>query len=226
MTGRDPLRLPGWLLSVGLALAIAGVVVQTTAHLTQAFAFPSLDELSADRDSNNPFAWASSVTIFSAALTTFVLYGLSRRWTLLLLAVALMFFSVDDIVGVHEKLALRSESALNLVEYSRRAVWVVLFMPLLAYVTIVLVSIARRADPRTRRFIYVGLGLLIFGVGVEASSAVTHHWGYEGGSTYDVYEVAVEEGSELAGWILVASALTAHMTWALITAQTKEKTVN
>ncbi len=226
MPPRDPERLPGWLLSVGLALAIAGVAVQTTGHLLQAFAFPSLDELNADRDANNPFAWASSVTIFGAALATFVLYGLSRRWTLLLLAVALMFFSLDDIVAFHERLALRSETALDLWEYSRRAVWVVLFLPLLAYVSIVLVAIARRADARTRRFIYVGLGLLIFAVGVEASSAVTHHWGYKGESTYDAYEVAVEEGAELAGWILVAAALTAHMTWALITAQTKEKPVN
>ncbi len=226
MIPRDPEDLPGWLLSVGLWLAIAGVAVQSTAHLLQHFAFPSVDALNVDRDGNNAFAWASAVAIFGTAFAAFVLYGLWRRWSLLALALALAFLSLDDIAAIHERLALRSEDALGLAEFSRRAVWIVLFLPLLALVFGVLVALARQADARTRRFVYAGLALLVFAVAAEASSAVTHSWGYEDGSTYDAFEVVVEEGAELAGWILVASALTAHMVWVLITAQTQEKRVN
>jgi hypothetical protein len=45
------------------------------------------------------------------------------------------------------------------------------------------------------------------------------------GTTYDSLEVAVEEGAELAGWILVAAALAAHMSWALMTAETQVREV-
>jgi hypothetical protein len=146
MERSDPESLSGWLLSAGLALAVAGVVVQTTAHLVQAFVAPSLDYLNADRD-GNVFAWASSVAIFGAAFAALVLYGLRRRRGLLVLALALAFFSLDDIAAIHERLALHAEDLLGLADYSRRAVWVVLFMPLLVIVTALLVSIAREASP-------------------------------------------------------------------------------
>ncbi len=102
--------------------------------------------------------------------------------------------------------------------------WIVLYLPLLVLAFAVLAALARDTDARTRRFIHVGLGLLVFAVAAESSSALTHSWGYEDGSTYDTFEVAVEEGAELAGWILVAAALAAHMSWALITAASTGET--
>jgi hypothetical protein len=73
-----------WLLTAGIALAVAAVVVQTTGHLLQAFVASSLDQLDADRD-DNVWAWSSSVATFGAGFAAFLLYGLSRRGALLAL---------------------------------------------------------------------------------------------------------------------------------------------
>ena len=205
------------LLSTGIAVAAVGVVVQTASHLFQAFVAPSLDELSADRD-DNAFAWASAVAMFAGAVAAFVLYALQRRRGLLALAVLLAFLSLDDIATVHETIGSRSESVLGLASYAGRIVWIVLYLPLLVLGVVLLVRLALEASPRARRVILVGLGLLGAGVAAEAATYLTYAAGYGEGTTLDTLEVAVEEGAELAGWILIGAALVAHACATLLTA--------
>jgi hypothetical protein len=201
--------LPDWLCSAGIALAAVGVAVQTASHLFQAFVAQSAWYLSADRD-DNAFAWASSVATFAAAFAALCLYGLVGRRRLLVLAILLALFSLDDIATAHERLALHGESALDLAMFSRRYLWIVLFLPPLALGLALLLSVAREAPPRPRRLLLGGLVLLGVGVATEALTYLTFSAGEVEGTTLDAFEVVVEEGAELAGWILVAAALTAY----------------
>ncbi len=226
MTGRDPERLPDWLLSAGVALALAGVAVQTTAHLFHSFVAQSIYSLNADRDAFSAFAWASSTATFAAAFAALLLFGLTGRLRLLVLALVLAFLSLDDAAAIHERLAARAEEILGTPELSQRILWIALFLPLIGAAFVLLAGLARELQPRARKFVHIGLALLVFAIAAEASAHVTKNHGHPDGSTYDSFEVVVEEGAELAAWILIAAALTAHMVWALITAQTHEKRVN
>ncbi len=224
MTERDPERLPGWLLTVGLTLAVAGVVIQSVAYLLQEFVFTSVVFLGADSEAN-AYAWAGSVAVFGAAFAALVLYGLRRQLGLLVLALLLTYLSLDDVATLHERLALRAEDSFGLPEDSWRAIWIVAYLPLLLVTGVLLLSVALSASPRVRRFLLAGLGLLGVALVAEASTALSLG-GLADTRAYDAIETALEEGAELVGWILVAAALTAHMAWALITAQTQEKRVN
>ncbi len=224
MTERDPERLPGWLLTVGLTLAVSGVIIQSVAYLLQEFVFTSVVFLGADREAN-AYAWAGSVATFGAAFAVLVLYGLQRQVGLLVLALILTYFSLDDVATLHERLALRAEDSFGLPEDSWRAIWIVAYVPLLLVTVVLLIAVARSATPRVRRFILAGLGLLGLALVAEASTALSLG-GLTDGHAFDAIETALEEGAELVGWIFIAAALTAHMAWALITAQTQEKRVN
>lgn len=226
MERRDPEALAAWLLSVGAGLAVAGVVVQTTAHLFHSFVAESIYSLNADRDAFSAFAWASSTATFAAAFVALLLYALTGRLRLLVLALVLAFLSLDDAVAIHERLAARAENVLGAPELSQRILWIGLFLPLIGAAFVLLADLSRELEPRTRKFVHTGLALLVFAILAEASAHFTKNHGYGDGTTYDSFEVVVEEGAELAAWILIAAALTAHMTWALITARTQEKRVN
>ena len=209
--------LADWLVTLGIALALAAVAVQTTGHLLQAFASSSLDQLDADRD-DNVWAWASSVATFGAGFAAFLLYALRRRSALLLLTLLLVFLSLDDIVGVHERIGQRGVKWIDVDFDALRVLWIAVYLPLLAAGVVLLVRLAREASARPRLLVYVGLGLLGFAVGVEAASYLTHEAGYAEGTSVDSIEVAIEEGAELGGWILLAAALTAHACTELLAA--------
>ncbi len=189
MTEHDPERLPGWLLTVGLGIAVAGVVIQSIAYLLQEFVLTSVVFLGADSEAN-AYAWAGSVATFGAAFAVLVLYGLLRQVGLLVLALILTYFSLDDVATLHERLARRAEDSFGLPEDSWRAIWIFAYVPLLLVTVVLLIAVARSAIPRVRRFILAGLGLLGLALAAEASTALSLG-GLTDGHAFDAIETAV-----------------------------------
>jgi hypothetical protein len=205
----------------GYVMAPVAVLVQGASHLTNVLVFDGdISTFSADEDGNT-FAWASSVATYTAALMAFALAFLDRRrrGRMLVLAALLAFFSLDDILRVHEwvegQAVERLETLLSFDPEYGRLIWPLLFFPMLATAFIVLWQLSRTLAGEPARAIRIGLGLLVLGVLAEAASAAIHVEERFAGGFIDGLEVAVEEGAELAGWILIATALTATVVQAL-----------
>jgi hypothetical protein len=199
--------LVGRVIAAGFVLALVGVVLQTIGFLANAFLLDyDIWNLDADAD-GNALAWASSVATFTAALGALLLGLLAptTSWQMLGMAAALAFFSLDDAVGVHEELASEAVHGLDLPTSVGRAFWPMLYLPLLAFVVVSLWRLAADASERIRRALLLGLALLAAAVAAEVLSAVW--WSEDSRPLVDDLEVAFEEGAELAGWILIASAV-------------------
>ena len=190
-----------------IAVAIAVAVAQTAVHLAN-FAFIESSALDAN-DENNVFSWASSVATFSAAFAAFLRAAVvtGGRAKFLALGGILAFFSLDDAVVVHERIAANVLDAVGGSQDLDSVVWPALYLPLLAYVVILLVGVARRSDGRTRRLLYAGLAALASAVVLEAAFAAWSTSETVGGSVHAVVGGA-EEVAEVGGWILIAAALT------------------
>jgi hypothetical protein len=199
------------LFEIGLWLAVAGAVLQGLAHLVNVFAFDGDSwNLDAEAD-NNAWAWASSVATFTCAFILVVLATLRRGPTrhLWFLALVLAFFSVDDLVKVHEQVGTRfRDDVLGLPTGWGRLAWPAIFFPLLAGVFLLLWRLSREAMPRAGRWIRAGLGMLVAAVLLELASAPWYISGRSAHSVPGTLEVVVEEGLELAAWIAIATALT------------------
>lgn len=191
------------IVSASILVAIVAVVVQTVVHVANA-AFWDLEALNADEE-HNAFAWASSMSTFAAGFFIFLPVAAAPVLGRLSLALsaAITFFSFDDALSVHERLSERSVDLLDAQVSLERIVWPVVYLPALAFVFVMLWRMGNSTAIR------VGLGLLAAAILAELSSALYVDDG-DVGSWPDVLEVTLEEGAELAGWILVAGALAAR----------------
>jgi hypothetical protein len=192
----------------GFFLAIVAVTVQTLGHLTNALVFDyEIWNLDATGD-GNALSWASSVSTFVAGVAAFLLALLepspNRRF--LALAAVFAFWSLDDVVGIHENLVEHSEGV-GVPDLAGRAFWPLVYVPLLAFAVHTLWRVSTRAQERIRNAIRLALALFV--VAFVAEAIATLWWSPDGNarSLLDDVEVAVEEGAELAGWILVATGL-------------------
>lgn len=206
-------RLVARVLRIAVAVAVAAVLVQVASEFVNYFAFDmEVWALNVDAD-NNSFAWASSVAQFTVAAFSVLLLlaGWWSPWPLLSLTAILTFFSLDDIVRIHEEVgSVFREDVLGLGEAWGRLVWPIIFMPLLAGAFIVLWRFSERAPALAGRVTRIALVMLVLAVFAEAFSTVFHLGEDDSlGSLPDVVEVAVEESLELAAWILIAGALAA-----------------
>jgi uncharacterized membrane protein len=104
---------------------------------------------------------------------------------------------------VHELLAEPAVQDLGLPESARRWLWPVVYVPVAIVAVAGLVAAVRRSSERARSYMFVGIGFLFVAVASEVMSA------FLDSETIDVIQVAVEESTELAGWILVAASLAA-----------------
>jgi hypothetical protein len=199
------------LVSVGFVVAVVAVAVQTLGHLTNSLVLDyRVYNLDADVD-GNMLAWASSAATFTAGLfavlSAFVLEAQKRL--LLALGAVLVLFSADDIVALHEHLGQWVVRLVDVdVDYGR-LIWPPLYLPLLLYVVLVLGNLALKGPEEARRPLKVGLVCLLAAVPAEMLWAL---WLVAAGdirTTGDAIEVAVEEGLELGGWILIATGMAA-----------------
>jgi hypothetical protein len=193
---------------LGFVAAVVAVAVQTVAHLTNAFVLDyEIRNMDADAD-GNALSWASSVAIYTAAVGAF-LFSLSasspRRFVAL--GAVFVFFSLDEVAAIHEQVVTVSVRGLDVPTSVGRALWPILYLPLLVFVVITLWRLAASAPDLIRRVFLLGLALLAAAVLAEAMTAL---WSSEGSRPLvDDLEVAAEEGAELAGWIFVATAFAA-----------------
>jgi hypothetical protein len=206
------------LLGIGLALTAVAVGLQTAAHLANAFLFDgTVWNLDADAE-GNAFTWASSAATFAAGLAA-ILWAAAfrpRRRAFLILAVILVFFSLDDIVQFHEHAGLEfGEDILGLPDYLAVRLWTIFYLPLLLLSGALLFDLPRVLWPRATRFVWGGLALLVGAFGVEVVGALTR-WVEERGTSWpEDIRSGIEEGLELGGWMLIASGLLAGVCTAL-----------
>ena len=190
-------------------VAFAAVAVQTALHLANfAFFDGDIDGLNADEE-YNAFAWASSMSTFAAAFFLFVpaVAAAALDWMTAALAAVITFFSIDDAIGIHERLAERSVELLNVQVSLERVTWPLVFLPALAFAFVMLLRMAQASSRRISFAIKSGLALLAAAVLAEVTSAA--YLGNGDVTWTETLEVAFEEGAELAGWILIAGALAA-----------------
>jgi hypothetical protein len=191
---------------VGIVFAVVGVTIQTAIHLLNA-ALDGSQYLSVNGE-GNPVTWVHSAVIFAAAfvctLHATILTARRREWAAI--AAVLAFLSFDEMLLVHERIVGRVLEVLELPIVWDSVVWPVLYLPLLGALLLALVTVARLAPTGTGRLVLAGLGFLVAAVAAEVLSApistASDSWSH-------TLEGAVEEGAELAGWILITTGLTA-----------------
>lgn len=204
-------RGPGRLVRLGVTIAAATVAAQSAAHLV---GVRLLDDqylhLNADDEHGFP-AWLSSSVTFTAAFASLLLALLREAVDRKLVALAglLAFFSLDDAVGIHERLAEKVGDALGYGDTAERLIWPIVYLPLLIVGVALLLYVGRQLPQRLERLLRWGLGFLALAVVAEGVSTVLSAADAERGSWPDALEVIVEEGAELAAWILIATALLA-----------------
>jgi hypothetical protein len=206
-------RLVARVVRIAAAVAVAAVLVQVTSEFANYFLFDmDVWALNVDAD-DNAFAWASSVAQFTVAAFCLLLLlaGWWSPWPLLGLTAILAFFSLDDIVRIHEEVASAFRADVLGVETAwGRLVWPIIFLPLLAAAFVLLWRFSERAPALAGRATRIGLVMLVLAVFAEAFSTVFHLGEDQAlGSLPDIVEVSIEESLELAAWILIAGALAA-----------------
>ena len=194
------------LVRVGIVFAIVGVAIQTAIHSLN-WVLDGSQYLSVNGE-NNPVTWAHSTAIVTAAfvcaLHATIVTGRRREWATM--AAILAFLSVDESLVVHERIVARVLEVMDLPIVWDSVLWPVLYLPLLGALLLLLASVARQAPTGAGSPVLVGLGFLVAAVAAEVLSApistAAESWPH-------ALEGAFEEGAELAGWILITTALTA-----------------
>lgn len=204
-----PVELPGLIVRVGVWVAVVGFAAQGIADIVGFIWFDgTVGQLSADAEPTI-WSWASSTATACAALAAGLLavaHG-GRRRTYLFLAATLAFFSADDMLQIHERL----NANLGGADETTRIVWPVVYLPLLIASFLLLWRCAAHACGPASRSIRLGLLMLVAAVGCEVVSFGMVQIELDRGTFAYELEVIVEEGLELAGWILIASGLMAGL---------------
>jgi hypothetical protein len=205
------------ILLAGAVVAAVAVGTQTGLHLLATLVLDTSSGLpwwlDADHEGTQ-FSWASGVATFAAALALalIVLVRNTAAPGLIVLAALIAYLSLDDIARLHEHLAqkLREGAFENIrPEFIDRS-WVVVYVPLLAVVAVLLLRMTRDRRPADG-LVRLGLLLLALAVGFEVAGLGTTLLADESTTWPDSVEVALEEGAELGGWILIAAGLSARL---------------
>jgi hypothetical protein len=206
-TGPD--QLAARILSGALMLAAVAVAVQAVVDLFDLWALEREVELLLADSDVSVFSWVSVVATAWAALGAGLLslVDRARRKLLLFVAAIAAYLSLDDQLGLHERLGDLADRAEGLAGWEpARVLWPILYLPLLAALFAALWKLAETLPRRASRFVLAGLVLLGAAVLLELLSAGIIRAGFDRGSVLYELEVLLEEGAELAGWILIAGA--------------------
>jgi hypothetical protein len=196
------------LVVAGVFLALLAVTVQTALYLADVYALDRRVRMFDVDGEGGVSAWAATVAIFSTGFVALLLSFVesSRRLRLLALAGAAIFLSFDESLIVHERLGLAVTEALNLSDKYLRVAWPAVYLPLLVAVAALVFQLAWTSHDPARRLLAIGLVTLAGAVGLEISGLALDlipslpDWLYTA-------EIALEEGAELAGWILLTTGL-------------------
>jgi hypothetical protein len=214
------------LVRFGVRLALVAVVVQSVVHLGNEFLLDDrVQGFDADVEGNS-FTWASSVATFTVALAAALHAAAfeSHRREFGLLAVIAAWFSLDDVAIIHERAALKvGEDVLGLPDYAAVRLWLIAYLPLLLLVGLVLWRLADESPPPADGAVRLGLGLLVASIPVEIAGLGTRRLADDGTDLPEDFRIALEEGLELGGWIVLAAALTAVLCSALMRAAPSDR---
>jgi len=190
---------------LGIALAVSSAILVDLMFLVDIYAGDRTIELF-DLDEGGLVTWASSSATFAVAVIALLLSFIdpTQRRRGLALAAGTAYMSFDDAEIVHERLALEVTSALGIAATYDQAAWPIFYFPLLAGVALLLLQLGQRT-PASRRLILVGLGCLALGVVLEVAGIGLDKLDYGPESWPRTLEAILEEGIELAGWILIAT---------------------
>lgn len=203
------------LVTVAVVFAVVTAGTQTALGLVNGIALDHRYRLLDPDREFTAFSWGATVATFAAAFTLLVVAAVQRRerGRLLVLAALLSFFSLSDLVIIHEPLTRRLfVQVLGLPLGLGARMSSVLLFPLLATALVLLLLQAREAPRRAAGAIVAGLGCLVAAVGLELLNGILSALGLiTFRQPLDVLIATTEEGLELAGWILIAGGLAAIM---------------
>jgi len=170
----------------------------------------ALDFFHVNREANLPTWWSAAMLLGVAGLAAAAgrLDVPTARPPWALVAVAALYFSLDEAAGIHELLAyLVPASDADFSPF----LWLIPGSVLAAAGAVLLVLVGRRLPPRPRRGLLVGLALYLAGaVGIEViSGRLRDAFGIES-APYDLATV-VEEGMEMAACVLAITVLAGHL---------------
>jgi len=202
-----PIELPGLIVRVGVWIAVVGFAAQSAADVVGFVWFDRMvGQLNAD-DELTIWSWASSTATACAAFGAGLLAVADKRRRIdyVFLAATLAFFSADDMLQIHERLKVNLGGA----NEAARIVWPTVYLPLFIASFLLLWWRSAVEFGQAMRSIRLGLLMLVAAVGCEVVSFGMVQIGLDAGTFAYELEVIVEEGLELAAWILIASGLMA-----------------
>ena len=205
MAARERGRALSGIARGGIAVTAIAVAVQSLLDFAYIVVFDRHHQaINADAEASVA-AWLGSVGEFACALLVALLAFRfpARARTLGVLACVLAFFSLDDIVSIHEWLGRLGTDALGVSSDHSGLIWPFLYLPLLTIVALGFVRIGLESGDEVLMLLLGGLGLLATGIALELLSPVIQAVGLD----RVVPEVVIEEGAELMGWGLVATGL-------------------
>jgi hypothetical protein len=199
-------------LTLGWALGFLGGATLLLAHLVNHIALDDrIGELQASAE-HNVWTWAASMATLVAGLSALLFARSSaqpgRAW---ILGTLLVYFALDDWVEIHENLGEDVSDFLGFPDYVGPRLWVALYLPLTGAVLALLWLVAEEIGGRARRAILAGVALLAAGYALEAVGIVTKRLEERGYDLPHAVRAGLEEGTELAGLIVLATGLTAGM---------------
>jgi hypothetical protein len=202
---RPTSEIVGRIVRVTLVLTVVSSVLLTITHLVDVLGLGGrIHSLDADRD-GGLWTWASVAAQAAGAALLALLAVTSLRWRAFAwCSAALAFLSLDDSLVIHEKLG----AALSFFPHGSRLAWPLVYLPLLAALTIALWRMAEAQDGRWMRvLVRGGLCALVLAVVLEVGTLALFLVGQGDNSVGYEIEVAIEESLEMAGWIWIAGGL-------------------
>jgi hypothetical protein len=196
--------------NAGAAVAVAAVVCQSALYLWSWFVLdrPLYDIGNAARFNS----WAGDVSVAACAVAAGLLAVSARpvRLQAAALTPLLAFLAVDEGTEVHETIAAHVIDWLGIDHVGPGLLWPFLYAPLLVVVGYLIMRIAAAAPLQARRLFELGLAALAVAVVAQlAWGAFGDELGYL--SDAHIFEIVVEEGGELGGWLLIATGLFAAL---------------
>jgi hypothetical protein len=171
------------------------------------------------------FTWMSASATFAAGFTSFLIalaVG-ERRGRYALLAAVLVYFSLDDLAQIHERVP-GWIGDLGLPASIVGASDFLLFAPVAVVALVLLHSIVRQATAHSRVLLNVGLVLLVASVVLdEGARLVTERLERRGVGAPETGRIAAEEGLELAGLMLIATGLASILCLRLAASATEDR---
>jgi hypothetical protein len=195
----------------GVTVAVVSFAVTMAVGLIEGTVAP-YDRLDPDSE-ESVFDWASTgVTLVTAFLCTVHAIAVPRRrWAYGVLAGLLLYLSFDDAFRIHETVGTDLREDLGLAASIGARLWTAAYLPLLAVVVVLLWRVVRAGPPAGLKLLLTGLACFGGAIALEAVGATS--------LGTPLLFVVTEESLELAGWELVAAALTivlvASIAWSL-----------